>query len=445
MNVIILDIDTLRADHLGCYGYHHNTSPNIDRLASDGVLVERMLCPGIPTHPGHTTIYTGMHPIAHGIVSHGGEKDLDRELPWLPSLLQRAGFTTCAVDNLFDEKHWFARGYEFYINPGSRRRLGLLVTAEELNRRAIHWLREHASEPFFLLIHYWDPHTPYVPPERLREMFYRGANPTDPSNRSLDALDSQPLGPFWRENWLDKLMPGLTDIEYVVALYDAEIRYVDEAVGEVLDAVENCGIASDTLVIVTSDHGESLVEHNILFEHHGLYQTCVRVPFVCRWPAGGIRGGRMLDITADHRDIAPTVLDAAGAPIPEPMEGRSLLPLLRGEACPGGFANRSEPLVLEECTWQAKWAILSDGYKLIVARGPDVQGMPPLELYHLPSDPGENRNLASERPDVALNLLNKLEEWIAQRVARHRLPGDPLVVQGITLGKRWREKTLFAG
>jgi arylsulfatase A-like enzyme len=127
------------------------------------------------------------------------------------------------------------------------------------------------------------------------------------------------------------------------------------------------------------------------------------------------------------------------------MEGRSLLPLLRGEACPGSFANRSEPLVLEECTWQAKWAILSDGYKLIVARGPDVQGMPPLELYHLPSDPGENRNLASERPDVALNLLNELEEWIAQRVARHRLPGDPLVVQGITLGKRWREKTLFAG
>jgi arylsulfatase A-like enzyme len=275
-------------------------------------------------------------------------------------------------------------------------------------------------------------------------MFYRGTNPTDPSNRSLDALDSQPLGPFWRENWLDKLMPGLTDIEYVVALYDAEIRYVDEAVGEVLDAVENCGIANDTLVIVTSDHGESLVEHNILFEHHGLYQTCVHVPFVCRWPAGGIHGGRRLDIAADHRDIAPTVLDAAGAPIPEPMEGRSLLPLLRGEACRGDFANRSEPLVLEECTWQAKWAILADGYKLIVARGPDVQGMPPLELYHLQSDPGEIRNLASERPNVALNLLTALEEWIAQRVARHRLSGDPLVVQGITLGKRWREKTLFS-
>lgn len=441
MNVLLIDIDTLRADHLGCYGYSRDTSPNIDRLAGEGCLVEQMLCPGIPTHPGHTTIYTGMHPIAHGIVSHGGDRDLDRDAPWLPSLFQQAGFTTCAVDNLFDEKPWFARGYEFYINPASRRRLGLLVTAEEVNRRAIAWLRSHCREPFFLFVHYWDPHTPYIPPKHLRDSFYQGANPTDPANHSLDALDRQPLGRFWRENWLEKLVPGLTDIEYVSALYDAEIRYVDQAVGDLLDALDACGCAEDTVVVVTSDHGESLTEHDILFDHHGLYQPTVCVPFVCRWPAGGIAGGRRLPITADHRDIAATLLSASGAEVPDAVEGRDLYPLLAGRRDASAYTDlpsRREPLVMEECTWQAKWAVLAEGYKLIAARGPDLHGMPPLELYHLPTDPVENSNLARERPEIALDMLELLESWIAERIRRHNLPGDPLVTQGITLGKRYR-------
>ncbi|MGQ9524390.1 MAG: sulfatase [Armatimonadota bacterium] len=441
MNVLFIDIDTLRADHLGCYGYHHNTSPNIHRLAEEGCLVEQMLCPGIPTHPGHATMYTGMHPIAHGIVSHGGERDLDGDAPWLPALLQQAGFTTCAVDNLLDEKPWFARGYEFYINPASRRRLGLLVTAEEVNKRAIEWLRSHCREPFFLFVHYWDPHTPYVPPKRLRDMFYAGKDPTDPANHSLDALDHQPLGRFWRENWLEKIMPGLTDIDYVRALYDAEVRYVDEAVGGLLDALDSCGCAEDTMVVLTSDHGESLTEHDILFDHHGLYQPTVRVPFVCRWPAGGVSGGRRLDFAADHRDITATILSAADAEVPDAVEGRNLIPVLagcRGTSEYAGAPSIYEPLVLEECTWQAKWALVADGYKLIVPRGPDVRGAVSVELYHLPSDPKETSNVAHERPEVALGMVERLESWIAERIRRHNLPGDPLVTQGITLGKRYR-------
>src|SRR5438105_5034323 len=158
MNILFIVVDTLRADHLGCYGYGKPTSPAIDRLASEGVLFERCYAPGIPTTPAHTTMYTGMHPLSHNIVCHGGSVELDRKIPVLPELLQWAGYTTCAVDNLFDIKPWLARGYEFYINPSHRHKMRLLVSADEINRRAIPWLKAHAGEPFFLFVHYWEPH-----------------------------------------------------------------------------------------------------------------------------------------------------------------------------------------------------------------------------------------------------------------------------------------------
>ena len=186
-NILLIVIDTLRADHLGCYGYPKPTSPMIDRVATEGVLFEQCFCPGIPTHPSHTTLYTGRHPISHNIVSLGGKVDLSDEIPVLPELLQRIGYTTCAVDNLYDTKRWFARGYEFYINPSARHPANLLVTCEEINARAIPWLKTHADERFFMFIHYWDPHTPYIPPRRYRRLFYNG-DPCDPAHRSLEPL-----------------------------------------------------------------------------------------------------------------------------------------------------------------------------------------------------------------------------------------------------------------
>src|SRR5690349_10860080 len=120
-NILLIAADTLRADHLGCYGYIHNTSPQLDALAAAGVLGERLFCPGIPTHPSFTTLYTGQHPITHGIVSHGGKAQLARDTAVLPELLLQEGYTTCAVDNLWRARSWFGRGYEFYLDPSVRR------------------------------------------------------------------------------------------------------------------------------------------------------------------------------------------------------------------------------------------------------------------------------------------------------------------------------------
>src|ERR1044071_6299938 len=196
LNIVFIDIDTLRADHLGCYGYPKPTSPAIDSLAADGVIFDRCYAPGIPTTPAHTTIYTGMHPISHNVVSHGGVTDLDRKIPVLPELLQKAGYTTCAVDNLFDLKPWLARGYEYYVNPSHRHKMRLLVSCEEINARAIPWLRAHAGEKFFLYLHYWEPHTPYLPPTRYRT-FYDGKDPFDPANESMEPIKRTPFWGMW--------------------------------------------------------------------------------------------------------------------------------------------------------------------------------------------------------------------------------------------------------
>jgi arylsulfatase A-like enzyme len=431
MNILFVVVDTLRADHLGCYGYPQATSPTIDRLASEGARFTRCIAPGIPTTPAHTTLYTGLHPITHNIVAHGGQADLDRRIPVLPELLQAASYTTAAVDNLYDIKPWLARGYEFYINPSFRHKLRLLVSCEEINARAIPWLKAHAREPFFLFVHYWEPHTPYLPPARYREFYPVDLDPFAPGNSGMAAVQRQPIWGMFHDLWFKKLGP-VTDPDYIASLYDAEIRHVDDGIGALLNALEATGVADDTLVVLTGDHGESLTEHDIYFDHHGLYEPTIHVPLILRHP-GRIGAGATLPPLVQHLDVAPTLLEAVGAPIPAAMEGRSLWPLASGKAQTGGW----ERVVCCESTWQSKWALRTDDRKLILARSPDRHNMPMRELYDLEADPGETRNLAQERPGEADRLEAELEAWIAAGLAKSGRREDPLRAQGISLGKKW--------
>lgn len=432
MNVVLIDIDTLRADHLGCYGYSKPTSPAIDRLAAEGAVFDRCYAPGIPTTPAHTTIYTGLHPLTHNVVSHGGQVDLDRRIPVLPELMQQAGYTTCAVDNLLDLKGWMARGYEFYINSSHRHRMRLLVSCEELNARAIPWLRAHAGEPFFLFVHYWEPHTPYLPPERYRR-FWSGGDPCDPAITALEPMKDTPFWGMWGDTWFRKLGP-VTDPEYIVSLYDGEIRHVDDAVGELVGALDELGLAEQTLIVVTSDHGEVMVRNGIFFDHHGLYEETIRVPLILRQP-GRVPAGRRVGSFVQHLDYAPSLLRWAGATPPDSMEGKDFGGLASGS----GDSALWDRVVCCENTWQAKWCVRTDRHKLIVARAPDAYGTPPRELYDLESDPGETTNLVGSDPSTAGELEDWLERWISDGLARVGRDVDPLVLQPITLGKRWEE------
>jgi len=196
MKVILLVIDTLRADHLGCYGYSRDTSPNIDRIAREGTLFENAYPSDVPTQPSFTSMFTGQRGIITGIVSHSRTENLDENVPFFTEILARKGITTAAVSTLYMMRRWFARGFKYYMNPvaGVRRRLQQ-VDAEEINGMAIPWLRDHKKEDFFLFIHYWDPHAIYLPPEPYRRLFYDG-DETDPENRSVEALKKQLVWSF---------------------------------------------------------------------------------------------------------------------------------------------------------------------------------------------------------------------------------------------------------
>ncbi len=440
MNILIIAIDTLRAQQMSCYGYERRTTPAIDELASEGVLFEQMICSAIPTQPSFTTIYTGMHPMSHGIVANGGSAVLPRGVPLLPEILLKAGWTTCAVDNLAHSKPWFHKGYEFYIDPSLRRPLRLSVTCEQQNRRAVEFLNQCGSERFFLFVHYWDPHTPYFPPKRYRTMFYEGdeATATDPQNEALEPLWRHPLGQRWRDTWL-KLPEGrITDPEYIRALYDGSVRYADDGVNALLSALDASGQAENTLVVLMGDHGECLGEHGIWYDHHGLFDENMRVPFILRAP-GQLPSGVRINSAVQTIDAAPTILDAVGIEPHSSMDGQSLLSTIDPSLTQLPPYEEPERVIASECTWQAKWTLRKPDARLILARSIDFYGSPPRELYDRIHDPKETRNIADEQPERADAMEAELEEWIASETARLGRKIDPVIEQGRQkFAERWR-------
>lgn len=223
----------------------------------------------------------------------------------------------------------------------------------------------------------------------------------------------------------------VTDADYVTALYDREIRYLDDGIGELVASLDDMGLSGNTLLLFTADHGESMTEHGIYFDHHGLYDSTIHIPLIARWP-GRIPAGLRVPHLMQVSDIAPTLLDAADLPCPPGMEGQSMWKALTGEEREGG-RDRAVSL---KCTWQAKWSLRTDRHKFILARTQDIYGNPPRELYDLEADPGENRNLADARPDVAAAMEAELEGWIAERLKAQGKSGDPLLKHGVSLTSR---------
>ncbi len=425
-NVLLISLDTTRPDHLGCYGYPRATSPRLDRLAEQGALFTDCFSPSIPTHPAHTSMLTGCDALRHQIIAQGGQNVLSPDVPTLAEILKGLGYWTGAADNL---GRWFSRGFDLYEgyqwapDPEGRWRKGEAVTAA-----ALRVLRQAAAQerPWFMFVHYWDAHTPYLPPAPFHRMFY-GGDERDPGNQSMDAPLSFPPFMHYFRQWLD----GVTDIRFPIAEYDASLAYMDTCLAHLFGHLDALGLSGQTLVVVTADHGEEMDEHGMWFDHHGLYDTNVRVPLILRMP-GTVPAGARCPGQVRLFDIPPTVLDLLGrAELAAElnMQGRSLLPALSG-SLPGGTADT---LLLTECTWMRKRGLRTPEWKLIVARDhPDLHGCPPVELYDLREDPGEQRNLAGARPDVTARLRAELDRRLAERVRETGLP-DPVEEQDITV------------
>jgi len=425
MNVVWFVLDTLRADHLGCYGYFRPTSPNIDRLAAEGVLYEGSYASAIATGPGFTSLFTGLAAINHGFYLTPWDVPnaplLDDRIVTLPELIQaRGGYTTAAFDNLINfRSHMkqFVRGFEYYVNvtrsPGW---LHHYVTAAEINNRLLPWLEQHAEEPFFLFVHYWDPHIPYNMPHAFRSRFQQRVQDL--------VVKTAPDGYDYVPGWgpIDRL-PRQTE-ELSVDLYDDEIFYADHCVGLVREKLEDLELLDDTAIILTSDHGEDLDLHGI-WGHATVHETTIAVPLIVRDPRHLPAGGRVTGFV-QHADHLPTILEyfpaqrrpefdrvAVAGHMPEissSFDGASLRELAHNQR------QTPQEIVVESGEHRA---YLAPPWKLVWYRDRRRS-----ELFHLQNDPLELHNRAMEEGDRVRELEAKLHDWVHHHLAGERT--DPI-------------------
>ncbi len=369
--VVVITLDTTRADALGAYGQPLPVTPRIDALAAEGVVFEQVAASTPSTLPSHATLFTGRQPFAHGVRSNFGYR-LPDDAWTLAEMLRERGFATRAevASRVLASGQGLAQGFAGYGEPMRSSPLEAQArgdrspaqrSAEEISDAALAFLRENAGRPFLLWLHYFDPHDPYEPPEPFRSEI------ADP--------------------------------------YLAEVRRVDHAVGRVVDEIERLGLRASTLVAIAADHGEGRGEHGE--ETHALfvYETTLRVPLVL-WGGGVPRGVRVASLVR-LVDVLPTLLDLLGVPAPAGLDGVSLRPLLASpERDPGlvAYGESVEP------------ASLFGGDLLRSLREGRMKYVHKLrpELFDLAADPAEKRSLAEERPQEILRLRARLEQVLAE-------------------------------
>ncbi|UCF66513.1 MAG: sulfatase-like hydrolase/transferase [Acidobacteriota bacterium] len=381
-HVLLVSIDTLRADYLGCYGDEKARTGRIDELAASGVRFEAAIAPTPITLPSHATLLTGLYPWRLG-VRHNGLFRLDEQYATLAERLSELGMDTAAVVAGYPliSSSGLSQGFDSYddaIPLGAQ--FGYTEPtrpAKDVTDAAISWLaqREDPQRPFLLFVHYYDPHAPYEPPE---EYFDEG--------------------------------PVRGDADEALAAYRGEIAYVDAQLGRLIDRLSAEELFDDTLVIITADHGEGLMDHGELSHGVFLYDSTLQVPLIMHHRAS-LPANRRVSGVVGLVDVFATILDAMGLQANDDADGRSLWPAARGltPAAPGTvFAESQMPLL--EYGWSPLRAVRTADWKYIDAPQP--------ELYDLDIDPAESANQIDERPDHAVELREALEVAFASEVSR---------------------------
>jgi arylsulfatase A-like enzyme len=390
LNVIVVGIDTLRPDHLTCYGYERATSPNIDELAASGVLFENTISQAPWTAPAFATVFTSLYPSQHG--SMGVRSKVRSSVPTLATMLKEYGYATGAIINAPALKPEFglSRGFDFYDMTPLDGRIG-----DGTTRDALEWIDEHSGGPFFIFVHYFDPHIPYAPPPGYDDLFnpgYEGRikNPFDLEGFSLARPRLfEELKVLTADDWAE-----------VIDLYDGEIVYVDSAFGDLVRGVEERGLRDNTVIIMLSDHGEEFFEHGA-FEHgHSLYDELIRVPLVVSMP-GRVSEGIRVRNQVRLLDVTPTVFDLIGLPPQPHFEGVSLVPYLTGQGSVEAAADKLLPphIAFSEAIrlGTEKKAVTARPHKFIY----DIVSAQK-EFYNLDADPGETHDVGDEAGSSAL-------------------------------------------
>ena len=425
-NILLIGIDSLRADHMSSYGYHNLTTPHMDRFAQGGALFERTYSAHIPTTSGYANMFTGRDAFGTQVVALRHQGPMRPEAKTLAQFCNEDGYNTTSVGFKGNPA---ARDFAKYIEfPGwGSWAEGRSPKAQNLNDVAVPELDRLAKsrKPFLLFLRHMDPHSPYLPPAPYERAFYHG-NETDPDNRSMDPVMA--FRPF-RDFFASWMPPGITDKDYIIAQYDGAVAYMDACIQTLFHQLESLGILDDTIVVINSDHGETLYDHDCYFDHHGIYDNTLHVPLIIRYPAKVPAGLRVPGYN-QHKDLLPTILELADIdPGDYQMDGRSLMQLVRGEV-----TSFESEIYITECTWMRKHGWRTPEWKLIEALEPDFHFKPPVELYNLIQDPEENHNLAESEPELVAALRARMQAHISKREAETGLP-NPMYHQGDWHGK----------
>jgi choline-sulfatase len=445
MRLIYFDIDTLRADHLGCYGYHRPTSPTIDALAAEGIRFDNVHASDTPCLPSRSALCSGQFGIRNGSINHGGPstdpfpEGRDRQFQtslarngWM-SVLRSEGFWTASIST-FAERHsayHFEAGFNECFNLGTRG----METAEQVSAVARDWLaRNGQRDDWFLHVHLWDPHTPYRTPAAFGDPFgdgwvppwltedVRAAHWDLPGPHSAQEIAGFSPRTVWDE-WTrqPQQATSLDDVARVYDGYDTGVRYADHHVGQVLDQLDGMGLLDETAVMVSSDHGENLGELGVYCDHQTADQFTTRLPVVLRWPGFDTSSLPAQDGLHYQIDVMATVLELCGATVPETWDGVSFAPALRS-----GAPSGRDHLVLSHAAWTAQRSVRMEHWLCMETYWDAFHGYPEVMLFDLADDPYEQHDVASGHPDVVQHALSLLHGWKEDAMSRSAHGIDPM-------------------
>lgn len=443
MRILYIDIDSQRPDHLGCYGYHRNTSPAIDQIASEGIVFDRCYTPDAPCLPSRTAFYSGRFGIQTGVVGHGGTAAQPKiegptrgfrdvfDNQGLARQLQRLDYHTAMISP-FGQRHaaWhFYAGFNEIHNTGQ----GGMESAEVVQPVVDRWLDDHAAgDNWYLHINYWDPHTPYRVPAAFGNLFENDPLPewlTDDviaeNNRKVGPHGAHEIAMYTgREDPAFPRHPGtVTDrasLRKMIDGYDMGVRYVDDQIAKIVEKLKADGVYDDTMIIVSADHGENLGEWGIYGEHGTADDFTCRIPLIIKYPGGarGIRNGKF----HYNLDLAPTFMDLLAGKKQPLWDGESFASAITA----GEDVGRDEVTVSQcchVCQRSVRWEnwlytrTYHDGFHLF----------PQEMLFDLEADPHERNNLAEARPELCREGQWRLSRWHDAQMRKMALTSNDVV------------------
>ncbi len=442
MRILYIDIDSMRPDHLSCYGYHRQTSPNIDALADEGVRFNNFYCSDSPCLPSRTAFFTGMFGAHSGVVNHGGVyADLALEGPSrafrgtvamesFASTLRRAGYHTASISP-FPNRHtayqiWYGFTETYDTGKGGQE------NADEMYPPAKRWLAANGQDDnWFLHLNMWDPHTPYDHPEEFGNPFEDEPIEDWITQELIDEQNAS-FGPHSATEipgYGDQLPPRWTmgvgairtldDAKAHLDGYDTGIRYADYYVGKIIQDLKDLGIYDETAIIISADHGENQGELNVWGDHQTADQGTNRIPLVVRWPgvtdgsAGQARDGFHYGL-----DLPATILELVGGEQPDNWDSEGFAADL------GDQDTGRDYLVISQGAWSCQRSVRWDKWLLIRTYHTGMKAFPEYMLFDIDADPHETTNLAGQRSDVLGEGLRLMDQWLAKQMYRSQR-GDP--------------------